>query len=634
MAIPEFILRKLIVPGSLKSTSTGFQFSLLNTFAPATITSFSISVGNKSVPLSDVYFSPAEEASFTGEKISKPNPMPASVGISILISVENQPLNGPVKIIVDTKEIGLLEFTLADSLKKPKYSNFLPTWTAAFRKPLHAKVTVMNQAILGQSSPFVLGQFVEHLERCVYDGIWTKDGSSLRGDTLELLKELHIPLIRYPGGNFASGYHWEDGIGPKEQRPSRHDAAWKAEESNLVGTDEFLSLCEELDIEPYLVVNDGSGTPEEAARWVGYCNSPVDTELGHLRASNGHAEPYNVKYWGVGNEVWGPWQIGTTSAREYVNRLKRFTKAMKAADSSIKIIAVGNNPLSDDPNDPSTLWNKEVLENAGNEIDFLSWHIYQPEQDSWKESYDPKTLFASVCAAPLDFETIIARVNNQIQASQTKGRVTQCIDEWNIWLPPGENAKSMHQVTYTMRDSLYIAGIINVLIRNFDKVDIANLAQLVNVLPLIKTNDKTAFATSIYFPFVLAAEMEEFVLQNVIDSPTFESEKLGNNVLAHKDVPYLDVSSTRSDDGSSITLLLVNRHPKNYLDTEIYFSEAQQYTVTSAKEIRSASPVSYNSFSHPGSVRIHKDNLVTKMGNSYQIRLSPASVAFCKFQKG
>ena len=203
---------------------------------------------------------------------------------------------------------------------------------------------------------------MEHLERCVYDGIWTKDGTSLRPDTLELLKKLNPPMIRYPGGNFASGYHWEDGIGPREKRPARHDAAWQAEESNQVGTDEFLTFCEQLNIEPYLVVNDGSGTPEEAARWVAYCNSAQDTELGKRRADNGHADAYNVKYWGIGNEVWGPWQIGTTSANEYARRLKRFVETMKAVDPTIKIIAVGNNPLSDDPQDAAALWNKEVLD--------------------------------------------------------------------------------------------------------------------------------------------------------------------------------------------------------------------------------------------------------------------------------
>jgi alpha-N-arabinofuranosidase len=633
MAIPEFILRKLIVPGSLKPVGNGFQFVLLNTFAPATITSFSIKVGTKVVPLSEIKISPANIEPFFADKVNKENPMPTAVGVEIILLIDNQALNGPVQISVDTKEIGPFEFTLADSLKKPHYKRFKSAWISRFTKPIEARVSVNNDQPLGEASPFLLGQFVEHLERCVYDGIWTKEGTSVRQDTLELIKQLHPPIIRYPGGNFASGYHWEDGIGPRKKRPARHDAAWQAEETNRVGTDEFLTLCEELDTEPYLAVNDGSGTPEEAARWVAYCNSPEDSELGRLRAVNGHPQPYNVKYWGVGNEVWGPWQIGTTSAAEYARRLKRFIHAMKAVDPSIKIIAVGNGPLSDDPESPAALWNKEVLETAGSEIDFLSWHIYQPEQDSWKESYDPQALFAAVCAAPLDFEKIIKRVGSEIQNSLAKGRVTQCIDEWNIWLPPGDKAKSLHQVAYTMRDSLYVGGIINTLFRNFKFVDIANLAQLVNVLPLIKTNDKTAIATAIYYPFVLASEMEDQVLETTIESPAFNSTEIGLNVQAHENVPYLDVSAAQSEDAETTTLLIINRHPEKRMQLRIEFSEKSKYQTISMKEIKASSPLSFNSFEHPADVRIHQRNFVVNAENGYQITLSPASVNLCKFSK-
>ena len=633
MAIPEFVLRKLIVPGSLQKTQKGFQFILVNTFAPATITSFGIKVGNSIIPMSSITITPANLESFLAVKITKDSPMLTPVGVSISVVIDNQPLNGPVQISVDTKEIGSFEFTLADSLVKPRFRRFKSSRTSIFRKPIHAKLIVDTNKSLGEASPFLLGQFVEHLEGCVYDGIWTKDGSTLRLDTLELLKRLKIPMIRYPGGNFASGYHWEDGIGPRSERPSRHDVAWQAEETNQVGTDEFLALCEQLDAEPYLVVNDGSGTPEEAAAWVAYCNLPVDTEQGRRRASNGHPQPYNVKYWGIGNEVWGPWQIGTTSATEYVNRLKRFSQAMKAVDPSIKIVAVGNNPLSDDPQEPAALWNKEVLEGASFEFDLLSWHIYQPEQESWKETYEPFSLFASICAAPLDLEKIIHRVAKEIQESEGKGRITQCIDEWNIWLPPGEKAKSMHQVTFTLRDCLYVAAVINIFIRNFDKVDIANLAQLVNVLPLIQTNEIKAISTAIYFPFVLAAEMEEQVIKTNIVSPTFNSQELGANVQAHENIPYLDVSATQCKDGEAVSLLVINRHPEKRMSLEIDFSENVHYSSLIIKEIKSASPLSFNSFEHSNDVRIHSHQQRVKKDGKSQILLAPASVTLLKFEK-
>jgi alpha-N-arabinofuranosidase len=634
MAIPEFILRKLIVPGSLRSIGTGFQFILLDTFAPATITSFKLIVGQKEIPASSISFSSPGINIGSAEAINKENPLLATVGTEVTLQIHNQPLNGPVKVIVDTKEIGKIEFTLADSLKKPHYKGFTPRWMSVFRKPIESNIFIDTNSPDVEVSPFLLGQFVEHLERCVYDGIWTKKGTALRADTLRLIEQLHIPMIRYPGGNFASGYHWEDGIDSRDNRPIRHDAAWQAEETNQVGTDEFLTFCEQMDIEPYLVVNDGSGTPEEAARWVAYCNnSPKETEQGHRRALNGHEQPYNVKYWGVGNEVWGPWQIGSASAQEYVHRLSRFSQAMRTVDPTIKIIAVGNNPLSDDPADPATLWNKEVLENGSDDFDFLSCHIYQPEQESWKESYDPHSLFAAVCAAPVDFENIIKRVGAQIGSSKGKNRITQCIDEWNIWLPPGERAKSMHQVTFTMRDCLYVAGIINALYRNSALVDIANLAQLVNVLPLIKTTPTKAIATAIFFPFVLAAEMEENLLAIKVNSPAFESEGIGKNLLAHQNVPYLDATATQDKEGEAITVLIINRHPEDRMNLTITLSGNRHFSSMSRREISAISPLSFNSFEHPKEVRIHNRSSLSLKENKISFLLSPASVTLCKFTK-
>ena len=632
MAIPEFILRKLIVPGSLQSTAKGFQFILLNTFAPATITSFGLKVGELIVQPESIFISSDAFDPITALEISSEKPMLTPVGVAIKLSVEGASLNGAVQIQAMTKEVGEFEFTLAGSQPKQSHKKFKPAWTAVFRPTLKASVTIDQEHIIGQASPYLLGQFVEHLERCVYDGIWTKDGSELRQNTLKLIRELNPPMIRYPGGNFASGYHWEDGIGPREKRPSRHDAAWQAEESNQVGTDEFLSFCGLIGSEPYLVVNDGSGTPEEAARWVAYCNSPEDSEQGRRRAANGHPQPYNVKYWGVGNEVWGPWQIGTTSANEYARRLKRFIKAMKAVDSSIKIIAVGNNPLSDDLRSPASQWNEVVLQATADEIDFLSWHIYQPEQSGWRESYDPQKLFAAICSAPLDFEAIIHRVEGQIQKSGSENKVLQSIDEWNVWLPPGEKAGSMHQVTYTMRDSLYVAGIINVLFRHCNTVGIANLAQLVNVLPLIQTDSQKAIATAIYYPFVLASKLGTTVLKSLTDSPVFSSEELGENVSAHPDVPYLDALITRSDDAKTLSLLLINRHPENRLIATINSNLFKSCSPINSQVLRANSPLAYNTFDRPTNVCIHPRSNPQLVSDDLKIELGPASISFFQFK--
>ena len=404
------------------------------------------------------------------------------------------------------------------------------------------------------------------------------------------------------------------GLDPKDQRPHRHDAAWQAEESNQVGTDEFLSFCEEIGTEPCLVVNDGSGTPEEAARWVAYCNSPSDTEIGSKRGTNGHREPYNVKYWGIGNEVWGAWQIGTTSASEYVKRMKQFISAMKAVDPTIKIIAVGNHPLTDSPDDPAAQWNRELLEKAGELIDYLSWHIYQPEKEGWQEDADDLEVFKSICAAPIDIQTYIGRINKQIVSAGLQHKVTQALDEWNVWLPPKHGETSMHHVTYTMRDALYVASTLATLYRNSNAVGIANLAQLVNVLPLIQTNSETAIATSIYYPFIFFAQMFSNVVSAEVKSKTFSNSPMGPNINSHTDVPYLDAVVSKDEEGKKLTVILINRDPIRRMQVTVKFDPGSQYQPKSTLCIRANHPLAANSFTNPHRVRITSGKLPVKKG--------------------
>jgi alpha-N-arabinofuranosidase len=629
MAIPEFVLRKLVVPGSLKKKDNGFSFIINNTFAPATITRFELLNFNKPIPGESVTFSSTISPTQKASEISSENPILTPVGVEILVSVENQHLTDNISVKANTKEVGEILFSLSEKKETKKFKKIKPYLLTRFSTPLEARIKIDLSKTGPTASPFLLGQFVEHLERCVYDGIWTSDGSKLRQDTLELIKQLNPPIIRYPGGNFASGYHWEDGIGPKSERPTRHDAAWQAEEINQVGTDEFLAFCELIGTEPVFCVNDGSGSPEEAARWVAYCNDPATTEQGKRRAANGHPEPYNVKYWGIGNEVWGAWQIGTTSADEYVKRLLRFIKAMRAVDPTIKLVAVGNHPHSTDKNDPAALWNKEVLTKTGDQIDYLSWHIYQPDTEGWQDMPDPHELFKSVCAAPLDIEQFCGYIENEIaQFSSNKG-VLQALDEWNLWLPPLPGESSMHQVTYTMRDALYAASALAVFYRKSHNLGMANLAQLVNVLPLIKTNASTAIATSIFFPFLLFNQMESKVVNSVSQSPTFDSQAMGINITAHENVPWLDQLVTVSEDQKRITLLLINRMPENRMKVLFPLSGLPK----SSLEISSPHPLDANTLDTPFKVKIQDGPKPKKQNGGWQIMLKPASVTYLEFTR-
>jgi hypothetical protein len=347
--VPEFILRKLYVPGSLRALPGGFEFALNNTFAPATVTGMRLEVDGRPVPPENLTLRAGEGASLRAAAITPQAPAPLSVGVCYTLQVEGMPLGqGRLTIFLDTREAGPLKFTLQPKAGRKSQAMWAGwRWPRWFSQPLKAEVRVDGEAIIGPINAYVYGHFVEHLERCVYGGLWTEDGAHWRDDVLALVKDLRPPLIRYPGGNFASGYHWEDGIGPRPARPRRFDSAWQTWETNQVGTDEFLAYCAEVGAAPFLVVNDGSGTPAEAARWVAYCNEPETGEQGRRRAANGHPAPYAVRLWGVGNEVWGRWQIGHTGPAEYAMRLRAFAAAMRAADPTIQIVGVGAKVLTD-----------------------------------------------------------------------------------------------------------------------------------------------------------------------------------------------------------------------------------------------------------------------------------------------
>jgi alpha-N-arabinofuranosidase len=630
-AVPEFILRKLFVQGSLKAQDDGFSFALNNSFAPATVTGFNLEVDGQKVPPERLSLSAQGEAPLTAVSISDQSPYPLSVGVLYIVQARGIPVGIRLTLHVNTREAGLLSFTV-----QPKAGAAQPASPAAgggprwlprglFRRPLKAEAEVDAGSVIGEINPYIYGHFIEHLERCVYGGIWSEDGARLREDTLALIQDLHPPVIRYPGGNFASGYHWEDGIGPKEARPPRFDHAWQSWESNQVGTDEFLALCVRLGTDPFLVVNDGSGTPEEAARWIAYCNRPASEEQGRRRADNGHPSPYGVRLWGVGNEVWGPWQIGQTSAAGYAARLNEFTSAMRAVDPSIRIVAVGDNVLSDAPDDPGRQWNETVLRQAADQIDYLSFHIYQPDQSGWQESYDLEALHYTVCAAPLTIESIITRMAGQVARLAPGRHIRIALDEWNLWLAPPEGAGSMHQVVYTLRDALYAAGVFNTFHRQCDRLAIANLAQLVNVLPAIVTDEKRAYATPIYYPFWMYRHMQRLALNIKMTGPTFDSDAL-STIAAQQGVPYLDMTATRDETSCQVTLGLVNRHPAQAMRLKLGWRGFSVLKLRKAWLLSGPDPSAANSFDAPEQVCARPADLPETRGDMLQVVLPASSV--------
>ncbi|HWR65181.1 MAG TPA: alpha-L-arabinofuranosidase C-terminal domain-containing protein [Bellilinea sp.] len=494
------------------------------------------------------------------------------------------------------------------------------------KRPQRAILRLDTEKVIGEINPHIYGHFIEHLERCIYGGIWTENGDKLREDVLRLIQPLKPPVIRYPGGNFASAYHWEDGIGPKEQRPKRFDPAWKVEESNQVGTDEFMELCRRTGAQPYLCVNDATGTPEEAARWVAYCNEDAQGEQGQRRAANGHPEPYQVRLWGIGNEVWGDWQVGHTDAAGYVQRLRPIVEAMRAVDPTIKIVAVGDT-LGADADPDARRWNETVLREAGDLINYLSFHLYQPGHSGWQDVSDLQAQYFSICAAPLSAEQEIQRLAELIKLAAPGKGIKVALDEWNVWPAPSADTASTHRVSYTMRDALYIAGILNAFQRQSKNLTLANLAQMVNVLPLIVTNERQAYATPIYYPFEMYRHMEPVALEAALDSPVYKSQVLGN-IEALEKVPYIDVSATKSRSGSRVVLGIVNRHPTRRVDLSVRLYGFNEIRPKKGWLLRHSDPLAENSFANPENVKAKEVDL-RQIGKKsrFTLDLPPCCVA-------
>ncbi len=595
--IPEFVLRNLYVRNSLKETTEGFTFAMCNTFAAATILGFDLEVNGEIIPRQATHLHLEGATDVLGTEISSDAPFALPLQTVLHINIDGfKPGAGSLRINVLTREAGLLSFGIkTDGLTPLKQAYPMPRGLKKlFNSAYQAEIDVDADAVIGEIDPHIYGHFVEHLESCVYGGIWREDGSAYNEDVLELIKALKPPNIRYPGGNFASDYHWEEGIGDKAKRPSHYDRAWHTEDSNQVGTHEFLDLCEQSGAEPFLVINDGSGTVEEAARWVAYCNEAETGKEGKRRAKNGHPAPMKVRLWGLGNEVWGAWQVGHTDASGYTARIKPYIDAMRAADPNIKLVAVGLDELDGDPNQAHA-WNETVLKEIGNSIDYLSFHVYHPGDEGFQESYDQVDLYHSLMAAPASTEDVIRRMVAQIKTLQPNRQIGIALDEWNIKLPQEPDAHSQHDLTYTLRDGLYIAGMFNAFHRQCNDLKIANLAQLVNVLPLIvKRGEKPALKTTLYHPFWLYQFMQNSALKVEVEAPVFNSKPLGWNISAKKALPYVDATATRSTDGNRLTLGIINRHPVRAVRIKIGLSGLQGLQPAKAWLMTGANPLAEN----------------------------------------
>ncbi|MBN1383239.1 MAG: alpha-N-arabinofuranosidase [Deltaproteobacteria bacterium] len=477
--------------------------------------------------------------------------------------------------------------------------------------------------------PRIFGGFLEHLGRAVYEGVYDPgsaraDENGYRKDVLEALDRLDMTIMRYPGGNFVSGYHWEDGIGPREFRPRVRELAWQSIETNHFGTDEYIHLCRKMGWEPMMAVNLGTGTPEEARNWVEYCNIPSGSRYADLRVTNGHPAPHDVKLWCLGNEMDGPWQLGHVPAQDYAIRAQQAAKMMKDTDRSIRCVVCGSSGIQ---MDTYLEWDRQVLEYIGGLADYISLHRYvgNPNDDT------------------PDFLAVTASIDHQIEQTdavcryvqarrKSKKRTYLCFDEWNIWYKDragdgmGKVAPHLIEEVYNLEDALVAAGFLQSFIRHADVVKIANLAQIVNVIAPLQTRGDDLLIQSTFYPFEMMCKRREGIsLRLGVDGPSYEGKTNGT-------VCTVDACAIIHED--TLHLFLTNRHMDEAAEVSIAPADTGIVSVESAELLTGPDAKAANSFEDKNVVKpVTFEELTLKAGNAH-MRLPALSFAAMTFKLG
>ncbi|HEY3442746.1 MAG TPA: alpha-L-arabinofuranosidase C-terminal domain-containing protein [Paludibaculum sp.] len=429
-----------------------------------------------------------------------------------------------------------------------------------------ARIKIDTERRIGEVHPWLFGNFAEHLGRCIYGGMYEEgsplsDARGFRKDVMEGTKQLGVSVLRWPGGNFVSGYQWKDGIGPKDQRPVRPDHAWGGVESNRFGTDEFLQYCETVGLTPYICINAGLGSINDARDWLEYTNEKRKTYWADQRRKNGREKPWDVKIWGLGNEIDGPWQLGHKNVEDYTKFALEAAKSMRRVDDSIKLIASGSSNFG--PNADWIQWNRVVLDKLKTEIDYISLHTYVGNRENNFENY---------LAQSQDLDHRIEVVAGLIQAAQSGQKKPRPIyiayDEWNVWYRARggseyEIGKTGLEEQYNFEDALAMGMFFNSFFRHADVVKMANLAQLVNVIAPMFTNKQGMFLQPIFFPIAeYGKQRGNIALDTLVQSPQYTPKD-------RQPLGYLDVSTTWNEKEKALFVNVLNRSEKLDIATRI-----------------------------------------------------------------
>jgi len=420
---------------------------------------------------------------------------------------------------------------------------------------------------IGEIDKRIYGSFIEHLGRAVYGGIYEPghpkaDELGFRKDVMDLVKELRVPIIRYPGGNFVSGYNWEDGVGPKEKRKRKLELAWRTIETNQVGINEFMEWSKRVNTEVMMAVNLGTRGVDEARNLVEYCNHPEGSYYSDLRIEHGYKESYKVKTWCLGNEMDGPWQIGHKTAEEYGRLACETAKVMKWVDPTIELVACGssNKFMNTYPK-----WESTVLEHTYENVDYISFHSYYGNLENDTPNYLAKSLDMDAF-----IKSVIATCDYIKAKKRSKKTINLSFDEWNVWFHSGEQDKKIEpwsiappqlEDAYNMEDALLVGSLLITLLKNANRVKIACLAQLVNVIaPIMTENGGGVWRQTIFYPYMHASIYGRgYVLNPLVHSPKYDSKD-------YTDVPVLDSVAVVNEEKDEITIFAVNKDMKDILD--------------------------------------------------------------------
>jgi len=495
---------------------------------------------------------------------------------------------------------------------------------------LKARVTIEKSFIKGEVDPKLYGSFVEHLGRCVYGGIYepghtSDDGYGFRGDVAELVRELDVSVIRYPGGNFVSGYRWEDGVGPVEKRPKRLDLAWRTLENNAVGVNEFSAWCRRVGSEPMLAVNFGTRGMEAALDMLEYVNHPSGTQLSDLRIKHGYKEPHNVKIWCLGNEMDGNWQTGHKTAHEYGRLALETGRAMKVMEPDLKLVSCGSSGTF---METFPEWEAESLMHTYEVADYISLHQYFSNADC-----DTPNFLACSLETDRFIKTVIAVCDYVKAVKRGKKDIQLSFDEWNVWYhslkkdenemkeKPWQVAPRLLEDVYTFEDALVVGCVLITFLKHADRLKMACIAQLVNVIaPIMTETGGSLCKQTTFYPLLHVSKYGRgTALTPVVSSPKYDSKD-------YTDVPYLETVAVMSEEYGELTLFAVNRHLEQPIILDLDVKGFEGYRITEHIVLECGDLKAVNTVTKPETVApAIRTGSVSENGSAFEIRLEKAS---------